>query len=63
MPPKNMTGPPHIVIFNFMKKNNVDYIYFRYLVKEEDKYRAALALEISNLLVRAIFCSRLGMNR
>ena len=35
----------------------------RYLVKEEDKYRAALALEISNLLVRAIFCSRLGMNR
>ena len=34
----------------------------RYLVKEEDKYRAALALQFANLLVRAMFCSRLGMN-
>eukprot|EP00095_Tigriopus_kingsejongensis_P001062 maker-scaffold631_size122145-snap-gene-0.45 protein:Tk01062 transcript:maker-scaffold631_size122145-snap-gene-0.45-mRNA-1 annotation:"dna polymerase subunit gamma-1 isoform x1" len=34
----------------------------RYLVKEEDTYRAALALQISNVLVRALFASQLGMN-
>ncbi len=28
----------------------------RYLVRDKDKYKAALALQISNLLVRAIFC-------
>ena len=33
----------------------------RYLVKEEQRYHAALALQISNLLVRCMFCSRLGM--
>jgi DNA polymerase gamma 1 len=30
----------------------------RFLVKEEDKYRAALALQISNLWCRAIFSSK-----
>lgn len=34
----------------------------RYLVKYEDRYRAALALQVANLLVRAMFCRRLGMN-
>ena len=33
----------------------------RYLVPEEDKYRAALALQITNLLTRSMFCARLGM--
>lgn len=33
----------------------------RYLVKEEDKYRAALALQIANLWTRCQFAYRLGM--
>ena len=33
----------------------------RYLTKYEDRYKAALALQTANLLVRAMFCSRLGM--
>lgn len=33
----------------------------RYLVKQEDKYRAALALQISNLWTRALFSYRLQM--
>ncbi|KAH3680214.1 hypothetical protein WICMUC_000479 [Wickerhamomyces mucosus] len=34
----------------------------RYLVKEEDRYRAARALQISNLWTRGIFSENLGMN-
>ncbi|KAM0750735.1 hypothetical protein T439DRAFT_314085 [Meredithblackwellia eburnea MCA 4105] len=34
----------------------------RYLVKEEDKYRAAMALQISNLWTRALFSYRLQLN-
>ncbi|CCH45279.1 DNA polymerase gamma 1 [Wickerhamomyces ciferrii] len=34
----------------------------RYLVKEKDKYRAAMALQISNLWTRGIFCERLGIS-
>lgn len=34
----------------------------RYLVKDEDKYRAALALQIANLWTRAIFCEQLGFD-
>ena len=34
----------------------------RYLVTEEDKYRAALALQIANLWTRCLFAFRLGMN-
>lgn len=34
----------------------------RYLVVEEDKYRAALALQIANLWTRSIFAYRLGMD-
>jgi len=33
----------------------------RYLVKKEDKHRAALALQISNLWTRALFSYRLQM--
>lgn len=34
----------------------------RYLVAEEDKYRAALALQIANLWTRSMFAYRLGMD-
>ena len=34
----------------------------RYLVAEEDKYRAALALQISNLWTRSLFAYNLGMD-
>ncbi|XP_035668321.1 DNA polymerase subunit gamma-1-like isoform X1 [Branchiostoma floridae] len=34
----------------------------RYLVQSEDRYRAALALQITNLLTRSMFAYRLGMN-
>ncbi|WEJ93482.1 DNA-directed DNA polymerase gamma mip1 [Yamadazyma tenuis] len=34
----------------------------RYLVKEEDKYKSALLLQISNLWTRAMFVERLGFN-
>lgn len=33
----------------------------RYLVKDEDKYKAAFALQVSNLLVRAYFAYKLNM--
>ena len=33
----------------------------RYLFREEDEYKAAFALQITNLLTRAMFCSRVGM--
>ncbi|KAI0659928.1 gamma DNA-directed DNA polymerase [Cubamyces menziesii] len=34
----------------------------RYLVKEEDRYRAALALQIANLWTRSYFAFKLGMD-
>lgn len=34
----------------------------RYLCAEEDRYRVALALQISNLLTRSMFAYKLGMN-
>ncbi|THV00821.1 gamma DNA-directed DNA polymerase [Dendrothele bispora CBS 962.96] len=34
----------------------------RYLVKEEDRYRAALALQIANLWTRCMFAYKLGMD-
>lgn len=34
----------------------------RYLVREDDKYRAALALQIANLWTRALFAHQLGMH-
>lgn len=34
----------------------------RYLVAEEDKYRAALALQIANLWTRSLFAYKLGMD-
>ncbi|XP_058592589.1 DNA polymerase subunit gamma-1 isoform X1 [Neofelis nebulosa] len=34
----------------------------RYLVREEDRYRAALALQITNLLTRCMFAHKLGLD-
>ncbi|TVY52384.1 DNA polymerase gamma, mitochondrial [Lachnellula cervina] len=34
----------------------------RYLVKEEDKYRAAMALQIGNVWTRAMFSQQVGIN-
>ncbi|POS86674.1 DNA polymeras-like protein gamma [Erysiphe pulchra] len=34
----------------------------RYLVREEDKYRAAMALQISNIWTRAMFAQQMGIN-
>ncbi|KAI2636431.1 DNA polymerase family A [Hypomontagnella submonticulosa] len=34
----------------------------RYLVKEEDKYRAAMALQVANLWTRAMFAQQVGIN-
>lgn len=34
----------------------------RYLVKEEDKYRAAMALQIANVWTRSLFAFKLGMD-
>lgn len=34
----------------------------RYLVSDSDRYRAALALQIANLLTRSMFSYKLGMN-
>ncbi|PQE28469.1 hypothetical protein CJF30_00008195 [Rutstroemia sp. NJR-2017a BBW] len=34
----------------------------RYLVKNEDKYRAAMALQVSNLWTRAMFSQQMGIN-
>ncbi|XP_023378731.1 DNA polymerase subunit gamma-1 isoform X2 [Pteropus vampyrus] len=34
----------------------------RYLVREEDRYRAALALQVTNLLTRCMFAYKLGLN-
>lgn len=33
----------------------------RYLVKEEDRYKAALLLQISNVWTRAMFCEQMGL--
>ncbi|KAL6454099.1 MIP1 DNA polymerase gamma [Candida maltosa Xu316] len=33
----------------------------RYMVKEEDKYKACLLLQISNLWTRAMFCEQMGI--
>ena len=33
----------------------------RYLVRSEDRYRAAMALQIANLLTRAMFAYKLGI--
>ncbi|KAI0024728.1 DNA polymerase family A [Xylariomycetidae sp. FL0641] len=34
----------------------------RYLVKDHDKYRAAMALQVANLWTRAMFCQQVGIN-
>lgn len=34
----------------------------RYIVREEDKYRAAMALQVSNIWTRAMFSQQMGIN-
>ena len=64
---------PHMLIVSMVYpvkryRNQARYLILvhdelRYLVKEEDKYRAALALQISHLLTRAMFAAyMLGMD-
>ncbi|EKM59439.1 uncharacterized protein PHACADRAFT_205649 [Phanerochaete carnosa HHB-10118-sp] len=62
----------HLLIVSMeylMKKYDIKARYLisvhdelRYLVKEEDKYRAALALQIANLWTRCLFALRLGLD-
>lgn len=62
----------HLLIVSMqhlIKKYNIQARYLisvhdelRYLVKEEDKYRAALALQIANLWTRCLFAYKLGMD-
>ena len=62
----------HLLIVSMqhlIKKYNIQARYLisvhdelRYLVKEEDKYRAALALQVANLWTRCLFAYRLGMD-
>ena len=54
---------------HLLKKYSIEARYMisvhdevRYLVKEEDKYRAALALQIANLWTRSLFAFRLGLD-
>ncbi len=42
-------------------KINILFRQVRYLCRSEDRYRCARALHLANLLVRAMFCSRLGL--
>ncbi|KZT69109.1 hypothetical protein DAEQUDRAFT_811569 [Daedalea quercina L-15889] len=62
----------HLLIVSMehlIKKYNIQARYLisvhdelRYLVKEEDRYRAALALQIANLWTRSLFAYKLGMD-
>ncbi|CAI4052333.1 hypothetical protein SKDZ_15G4640 [Saccharomyces kudriavzevii ZP591] len=52
-----------------IKKYNLDarlcisiHDEIRFLVSEKDKYRAAMALQISNIWTRAMFCQQMGIN-
>lgn len=61
----------HLVLINMkwlFERLNIDGRFcisihdeVRYLVKEEDRYKAAFALQVSNLLVRAYFAYKLNM--
>lgn len=62
----------HLLIVSMnhlIKKYNINARYLisvhdelRYLVTDEDKYRAALALQIANLWTRSLFAFKLGMD-
>ena len=58
-----------VAMEHLLKKYKIDARYLisvhdevRYLVKEKDKYRAALALQIANLWTRCLFAYKLGMD-
>lgn len=62
----------HLLIISMsylIKRYNIQARYMlsvhdevRYLAKEEDKYRTALALQIANAWTRALFCYNLGID-
>ncbi|KIM84493.1 hypothetical protein PILCRDRAFT_87417 [Piloderma croceum F 1598] len=59
----------HIVAMNHITKYDIKARYLisvhdelRYLVKEDDKYCAALALQIASLWTRSLFAYKLGMD-
>ena len=53
-----------LILCLFLSRDNIMFKsqQVRYLVSSKDKYRAALALQITNLLTRAMFAHKLGMN-
>uniref|UniRef100_A0A336KHX2 DNA polymerase subunit gamma-1 n=1 Tax=Culicoides sonorensis TaxID=179676 RepID=A0A336KHX2_CULSO len=56
-----------LVCMRWLMKNNVKFCLsfhdeVRYLVKDEDAYKAALAMHITNLLTRCFCSSKLGLN-
>jgi DNA polymerase gamma 1 len=62
----------HLVIISMdylIRRFNIDarlaitvHDEIRYLVHEEDKYRAAMALQVSNIWTRAMFSQQMGIN-
>lgn len=62
----------HLVIISMdylIRRFNIDarlaitvHDEIRYLVHEEDKYRAAMALQVSNVWTRAMFSQQMGIN-
>jgi DNA polymerase gamma 1 len=62
----------HLVIISMdylIRRFNIDarlaitvHDEIRYLVREEDKYRAAMALQVSNVWTRAMFSQQMGIN-
>ncbi|RPD69572.1 gamma DNA-directed DNA polymerase [Lentinus tigrinus ALCF2SS1-7] len=58
-----------VAMQHLIEKYNINARYLisvhdelRYLVKDEDRYRAALALQIANLWTRSLFAFKLGMD-
>jgi len=62
----------HLVIISMdylIRRFNIDarlaitvHDEIRYLVREDDKYRAAMALQVSNIWTRAMFSQQMGIN-
>ena len=51
-----------VIMMDYTNSINDVTIQVRYLVQSEDKYRTALALQITNLLTRSMFSFKLGIN-
>lgn len=52
----------HLHLYNLYRFCISIHDEVRYLVKSEDRYRAALALQITNLYTRAMFAHKIGIN-